>query len=291
MPRSREKVSEETKRVAPRIVQGIGIVSSIPYNGTNLQTKFIEGLNMPLLTPQYQDKLGYNSKKLADAVQDFDSDATVGLIVTFGGIVAWIAAMLNASKTPFISLIGGMPGNFPPPPSGTFVGCVNLQSFAQDQNRITHLGTKGFAPAQICLLYNPNSSMAAAETTNWGGAPPVSADNGVSDPTKFAADFSNIAEPAVVISADPYFQHHRNELIKAANASNKYITYPLQVYANNSGTQPTRGKTTLQGPDLDASYKLVGQMASTFLAGQPINPATVMAPQIINDLTAAVKRK
>jgi hypothetical protein len=68
---------------------------------------------------------------------------------------------------------------------------------------------------------------------------------------------------ADVISADPFFQESKNELIKAANATGLYLCYPLLHYRNNGGAhKPKGGKTTLFGPSLENAYKMLGQVAS-----------------------------
>jgi hypothetical protein len=105
---------------------------------------------------------------------------------------------------------------------------------------------------------------------NWPGAAPVAAANGIGDPTKFSLDFAGIDQQAIVISADPYFYHQREYLIAAANASAKYICYPLLSYKNvNGDNRPAIGRTTLFGPELygqTGGYYLMGQRASSFLS-------------------------
>ena len=103
----------------------------------------------------------------------------------------------------------------------------------------------------------------------------MAATNGISDPTKFGADFDNLVSAgakAVVISAAPYFHKQREDLIKAANSSGLYICYPLLSYRNASGNnQPTPGMATLYGPELvngtGNAYELMGAMANAVLSG------------------------
>jgi hypothetical protein len=254
-------------------VQGVGIVSSIAYSTTRHQQEFTAGLNRPDIVPQYQDHLGYDNNTLSTAIQDFDNDPSIGIIVTFGGLIVWNATMNAAVNKPFISLIGGTPGNFPKQSQGTFIGYVNLNTYVSDLSKIGYLKNKlKLNDKDICLLYNPGSLMAPAEISslNWSGATPVPALNGINNPSNFSLDLSKIAQPAVVISADPYFHHNREYLIAAANASGKYICYPLLSYRNINGTnKPIKGMATLYGPDLNGKsggYYLVGQQTAAFFA-------------------------
>ena len=170
--------------------------ASVSYRVSNAMShskKAFEGaLNSYLaagapLTPTYKCTLGYDPAKLGNQVKKLIADG-VGLIVTFGGLVAFKAAndpQYNQS-TPFLSLIGGTPNlngaNFPIPPTGNFYGAVSLESYTGNPDRIAHLGTKGYQPADICLLYNPNSVMTDAEKAAWtGGTMVPAAGDGMGD--------------------------------------------------------------------------------------------------------------
>jgi hypothetical protein len=98
-----------------------------------------------------------------------------------------------------------------------------------------------------------------------GGAAPTN------DATQFAVDFARAGNffqglRAIIISADPFFQASKDALIQAANnwltgGANRYVCYPLQDYQNpksSSNNQPTKGRSTLYGPDLNTVYNLLG---------------------------------
>ena len=222
------------------ITQGIGIVSSIVYD-TPMTTSFNAGLAplIPTQTPPPPsgqiyiptplDKLTYKTAAIEAAIQQFNSDSNVGLIVTFGGLVTWNVANQFATK-PFISLIGDLMPNNPTPPSGKFIGAVTLGSLGADLAHINDLVNvkPKVTPPEIWLLYDPRTLMAPTEVNNWTGGRAVPATNGINNPANFGADFANFK--AVVISAAPYFIQHREELIAAANNTNLYLCYPLLRY-------------------------------------------------------------
>jgi hypothetical protein len=277
---------------ATPLTQGIGILSSILYDA-RMTASFNAGLAPLIPTPNAPPGSGqvyiapvladltYHTNKIQAAIQQFNADDNIGLIVTFGGNVTCSVAGQYATK-PFISLIGGLLSNDPTPPTGFFAGAVSLNSFGMDADRITDLVNnkpKVGSPDDIWLLYDPRSLMAAGEVNNFGGGGATPATNGISDPTKFGSDFDTMVAAgakAIIISAAPYFHKQRYDLIGAANKSGLYICYPLLGYRNANGTnQPTKGMATLLGPDLvDGSgnaYGLMGAMASTVLSGNSLS--------------------
>jgi hypothetical protein len=282
--------------LASPLTQGIGIVSSIGYDA-KMTTAFDAGLALvPTQTfppnpgqayiPPPLDKLKFHSQQIITAIQQFNLDTKIGLIVTFGGNFTWGVANQYASK-PFISLLGGMLPNTPMPPSGRFAGGVTLDSFETDTARINDLVTvkPKVQPSEIGLLYDPRAPMTQAELDNWTGGQQIAASNGISDPTKFSLDFQSFPNTikAVVISAAPYFLAEREKLITAANATSLYLCYPLLRYRNNIGTPPATGKATILGPDLCEgainAYGLMGATANAVLSGQIPSPALKHAPQ------------
>jgi hypothetical protein len=218
---------------------GIGILSSIDYNA-EMQASFQAGFTsvsaLPYIAP-VQDHIGYNLGNLNTALNALNTDATLNVnaansvIVTFGGFVASNAAILGC-KFKFVSLVGGTPAI--PVPSWPFVGCCNLESFVTNTARINWLSNPAnagnfpngaaFPLANIGLLYNRYSAMAPFET-NWrgaGGGPQiVAADQGVAAPANFNLDFNQFSATiqAIVISADPYFHRHKDDLIAAATGA------------------------------------------------------------------------
>jgi hypothetical protein len=93
--------------------------------------------------------------------------------------------------------------------------------------------------------------------------------NGEVNPVTYPTDIARFPATvkAIVISADPFFQDSKEELIGAANGTGKYICYPLQTFENIGGLNlPTPGKTTLLGPTLTGAYKLLGQLTTLALS-------------------------
>src|SRR5258708_1229014 len=150
------KKKKSTKRRRPALTLGIGIISTIRVPQP-LRTAFKQGLKNSNVTIKVEHAVSYNRNKLKRAIEQFNSDTSLGLIVTVGGLVAFQAANLFATK-PFISLLGVTP-------TATGAQCfggVSLDSSRSNPDRIDHLVTeKGFAPGEIGLFQNPNSAMQA----------------------------------------------------------------------------------------------------------------------------------
>jgi hypothetical protein len=263
--RKTQKKQKKQKKtgLTPR---GIGVISTLDLGGSAkhpLMAALANGVNDATVTiyPP-KDNLGYGDGSLKAALAHFNADANVSVIVTVGGSIGYVAANKYAKKS-FVSLLGGTP----PSPGSKFCGGVSLESYIGNANRIQYLQGKGYAPNQICLFCNKNSAMHGAETGNWPAATPVTGGNdsaGYNDSNTYKTDFGKIpaSVTAVVISADPYFQQTKADLIAAANSSGKYICYPLQDFKNSGGTPPAAGRATLYGPALKDAYTYLGQQAA-----------------------------
>jgi hypothetical protein len=275
---------------APVVTPTIGILSSIHYSGA-MQTSFLAGLNTSAHFNILEDK-GYG-RALRDAAVTLEGSGA-DLIVTFGGLIACEAAKQAGGSIKFISLIGGLSPGFIQPVDGNFVGCCNLQSFTHDGPRINWLVNNGKAAnaQNVGLLYNSHSVMGPVEASpaHWTGGAVVDAVNGWTDPANFPRDFTGFPAniQAIVISADAYFHKHKDDLIRAADGSGKYICYPLLTYRNTNGSvQPTHGSAVIIGPDLHevnpidprSAYYEMGVMAATILRGANPNPAIVAIAQ------------
>ena len=279
----------------------IVVISSIGYTGTTLQTSFESAATaaspgLTFATPL--DAKGYHPRVLYDHITTKgNNDSSVGLIAAVGGFVTWDAALFAATK-PFISIIGGQFPLLPSPATpanattSQFWGAIDLQSFSANASRIAYLGSGGgagqnFIPSDITLLFNPNSRMASLETAAWTGATPIPCGSNSTteenDQSTFQSAFANVTTKAVIISADPFFNHYRHELILAANGflqnSSNYVCYPTFAYKDDPGAvAPTAGQSLFYGPHLDNAYKLLGTMAGTILStGMPasIIPAPI----------------
>jgi hypothetical protein len=253
------------------IAQTVTVVSSISISDS-FKTAFSSGLNSSgtAITPTYNDGLGYGSG-LKAAIASVHS----GLLVTLGGLISWDAAMSNA-VTPFISLIGGTPqinkDPFPTPSSSLFWGAVSLESYAGNATRLLHLGKtpRGFKPNQICLLYNPNSYMQTIELQTWpnyncqpAGIDPNGNNSSAFYPAAFQSIIANYGTPAVVVSADPFFQDTKDLLVAAGNASGLYVCYPSSDYLN--AATPPLGATVF-GPGIETGITPLGTMGRQVLS-------------------------
>jgi hypothetical protein len=263
----------------------VGILSSIDYN-QHMSDSFNAGYQsvtaaLPTFNTHEVD-IGYDH--LAKAVTDLNGH--VDLIVTFGGIIAYNAAIAGATVN-FISLIGGKPpaGNWTEPPTGFFKGCCDLLSYSTDVDRVNWLvKTIPTVAGNVGLLYNSHSNMGPTEAKNFTGGQTVNATNGWNDPTAFDQDFDQFDDDirAVVISADPYFHRNKDQLVGAANDADRYICYPLLSYEDAGPSDDWE----VIGPDLhkknstSAAYYRMGVMAAHVIAGTALNPAHENLPQV-----------
>ena len=279
-------VKKIKRRGSPKtgLALGIGVISTIKVP-QSLRRAFKTGLNNPNVVIKVEHALSYKKNKLQQKIEQFNKDSAIGLIVTVGGLVACNVANSFATK-PFISLTGAPPTS----PGSKCFGGVTLQSYPSNPLRISYLNGKGFATGQIGLFYNPNSAMSGAETGAWTGAtPPVPCfvdANGDNDPTHYTTDLSNFPASitAVVVSADPFFQETKDDLVAAANATGKYFCYALQDFGSASPA-PTHGKATLYGPSLTDSFTLLGERAAKVLStGAKLSPLFAAALDIVKDL-------
>ena len=360
--------------MAPINPARVGVISSIAC-GQSFSNAFEGALNDAFhsqVSVTYFDQVGYDDQLLQHAVESFNVDKNVGLIVTFGGKIAFNAADQYSSQTQFISLLG----DAPTPSNNLCLGGVSLSSYARNQpsaslvlpvtfanspdvgeasdsfakgdpvsfistgnlpndaggqslagrlfnvvsvNRANHtfrfgdLNTHVITPsgagtgaasahvvnrvglvklhtnctsADISLLYNSTSKLAKDELSAWQQVNwPISAsqqvnwpmwgsdDDGNAGPAipinvrkSFNSAFDNIETPVIIISADPHFQDNKDSLIQAANASGKFVCYPLNNYRNKEGThRPAGGRSMLFGPKLEDAIKLMGTLAAARL--------------------------
>jgi hypothetical protein len=280
------KQSTAKKKAAPKerrgnkpprhniLAQGIGVVSSIAFTGTDYETQFLQGAGVAAVQSSDGD---YDHHRMATAVQGYNDDPNIGLIVSVGGLGTAMEVLANATK-PWIALIGAAPGTFPSSQLTYFRGAVSVESYPYNTQRLQYLTqTKHIPLGNICLLFNPNSSCSAVETHDWPSAasPPIAVGTyGSNDTTAFPAAFNSIPlnVTVVVISGDPFFQDRKDDLITAANAwlsgsaTRQFVVYPCKEYKNGT-TKPTANKRICHGPSLKNAYNKLGQRAASVLAG------------------------
>jgi hypothetical protein len=275
--KSKSAKSKRQPKKPVKVKINIGVASTIQM-GPKLKAAFKAGLNNPNANIKYTPGISYGKNKLQKAIESYNNK--VDWIVTAGGLVAYDAAEKHAKK-PFLSLVGAAPTT----PGSRCYGGVSLESYKSNPDRIKQLGKSGFKDlSKIGLFQNPNSAMQADEADEWTGVKSnivsCSVDkNGEVNPSTYAADFDKFPDDvdAIVISADPFFQDTKDDLIAAANASGKYICYPLQTYENLSGNKPSSKKAVLYGPSLEASYLLLGQRVALALStGKPVPFVSVL---------------
>ena len=269
------------------ITQGIGLISTIRYIGTDLESNFRKGVDhdawCDAATPL--DSRGYDDGPLHAALDQFNADSKVGLIVTVGGVASALAALRWAAK-PFISLIGDTTPNFPGTIEKNFFGGVNLKTFRNNDDRFDRLikPPHGLAPSEICLLSNPRSGYAKIEAGLWPSPPrgPILSASSLAEITQAFTRFGQDSTlRAMIVSADGFFQDNKDFLIHEANGSGKRVSYPFHIYANTDGThKPAGGRHTLHGPKLRTAYSTLGEKAAAVIgSGRPstLDPAPTEA--------------
>jgi hypothetical protein len=261
----------------------IGVVSSIPCERTFKDA--LEGTINANTVGGATFNFKYHHDKapgsdLDKAVLDFNTGGAdpADFIVTLGGRVAYEAAA-NHSKLPFVSLVGAIPSK----PEKACYGGVSLESYLHNKERADYLIGLGYtATHSISLFYNQNSIIATEETNNWaalvnsGSYPqlvttPIKAMQNGNNKSDYDATVNDIGSEAVIISADPFFQKTRKDLILALNTyfvpsrGTSYVCYPLYNYENPS-LPPVKGHATLLGPKLEEAIKALGQVAMLAIA-------------------------
>jgi hypothetical protein len=285
--------TQDTRKVQFLAHPKISVISAISATPA-LKDSFNNGVNDSNVQVHFVPNQGYkknNISKLKTAVQNANS---ADLIATAGGLAAYEAASSEATIS-FVSVTGEVPSG----PPDHFKGGVSLESSPSNSLRVSFLKTDfNFTVPEIGLFYNPNSYM-TDEVDNWNNLvgttnqtfPGGNDSNGNNDKSAYATDFTAAKIPsaikALVISADPFFQDTKEQLIIAANAwiaaapsgVNRYVCYPTQEYANKNGTRPTAGRTTLFGPELANAYNLLGQVAKIALNAASGSPPLILRIQ------------
>jgi hypothetical protein len=260
------------------------VISPVGFTGS-LKGNFLEGFGSNDQNDyEIKDDIGYDQDALRGVVNDFNNSG-VEFLVTVGGLLAATAA-LEVSEYPFISLVGGRTANFPGILNGNFFGGINLNSFNLNYPRIQHLVDKNKIKdlSEVCLLLASNSAMSEIEQSLWpkaaGRTYIVDAEDADSMQTTFE-DFRERDDlTAMIVSADPFFQENRNDLIKAANQVanddvKKHISYPFHIFKSSDAGGHKSGKAkpnpkhhTIYGPKLATEYYNLGKKAASILGSK-----------------------
>jgi hypothetical protein len=144
----------------------------------------------------------------------------------------------------------------------------------------------GIANPQVCLLYNQNSAMSAAEVADWTtninqmtynaasaqGVPTgpqlANEEIDIQKSVRRAADKIN-GSGALVVSSDPFFTQSRRKILKAAADLNDIVMcYPIFDYLMALGE---KRRTVILGPLLEEVYYNLGKQAAAIIKdGQPV---------------------
>jgi hypothetical protein len=266
-------------------VPKIGILTSIKFDNTTLKTNFETGFsstfgaNPTYATGGHEEANGkYDSaggkihKNLNKGARRLNKDADI--VVALGGLVAAHAGAKLVKDKPLLVLIGRVPekSDFDLTDNENYLGGVDLHTAQNNVDRREALMAKyqtiKHNPENVWLLYNPNARMADSEVTEWtahgGKALPAMA-TGDNDTTDFAPAFArlnNKGANGVIVSADPFFTLHKDDLVAAANgvSGNIKACYPLKIY-KDAATAPIAGTAIVRGADLEKAYETIGKKA------------------------------
>jgi hypothetical protein len=267
----------------------IGILSSIKFKGTDLEKAFDKGIgnsDPDRNNRNYQDNLGRDPTRVAQAVQALNADAQLLLVVVAGGI--YIETMAAGLHKKYVSIVGGLiNSSLTPGTTVDFRDRVNLESFTTNQARLNHLSTRfNIGPSEVCLLRNlpTKAPETGAGSPAWLHVEPtdfVGSESSATASDKFKTAFTHIsqmrnaADPrevrAVIVSADPFYYQFSAELVGAANSwvsgntstgLPRRICYP--IYDHNDH-RPDPNRTTFFGPHLAKAYRVLGKRAAEVL--------------------------
>jgi hypothetical protein len=294
----------QSKTVQPLVpAHKVGLLSTIPITDDQINA-FLYGFGSN--SHAKRDNLGYAPGDIRQGKKDLKKLDKCDVIAVTGGRAAFDAIKGENDNPTFVCLIGEIPD---PADLGNCAGGISLNTWESNKDRFSYLTGLGYNPNQIGLYYNPNSGVAAHEVQDWdnninpqiagvssakpfSGGTGMATPNPVNNPAGFAADFApgglfqNLT--AVIISADPFFQANKDQLIQAVNdwlavdPANRYVCYPLQDYQNPSGTRPRPNRSTCYGPDLGAAYNVLGFLAKSAIEGS--GAGFFMAANVITEV-------
>jgi hypothetical protein len=263
----------------------LGILASIDfqYQGNPPTSALAEavasgyGQSIPKTDVHYSIPKGHvkDNSNRGDLLNPNRSGGPCGIIATIGGL--WMNSEVNSDNQnfKFLSLVASAPDTNP---QGCYGG-VSLDTWKSNSLRIGWLRK---APRTIPLdhiaLYqdqyinNTRGPVQQLEYDNWNsinGHGPIYPSSG-----NFHNDFNTAGGKvhddaniqAVIISASPYFELHKNDLVTETNAwinagNNRYVVYPLQIYGEATTPTPQPPGSILYGPDLYSACRVLGGLA------------------------------
>jgi hypothetical protein len=96
---------------------------------------------------------------------------------------------------------------------------------------------------------------------------------------KFAAFRQNAALLAMIISSDAFFQDNRRAIIdEHFQPPIKFVCYPVQRYAQDTGRPLPHLKSRRHGPKLATAYHYLGEMAADVINSGAASTLKSMPP-------------
>jgi len=255
-------------------------LSSIPYVDP-LKSAFEGGLGASVDPNNIEQKLGYDTNAIKDALGQLEAIGSVQLIVTLGGLITAETAAQWGTKS-FGSIVGD---SNTIKDAQNFKYALDLRSYKLNMQRIQKLSAHLPPGAKIGLLSNDKSRMRVTEQRSWpnNNISPINISE--SDTTdadqqqKYKDGFGNFAASVqcVVISADPYFLKTAKNLVAIAKSwkdavAHRRVCFPLVDYKQYA--TPPRAGFSFHGANLQDEYKRLGKKAKYYL-DNPTDPASI----------------
>jgi hypothetical protein len=286
--------------LVPAPIPWIGILHSTALE-FDLDQSFLDGLRLQGWEGDPTQSLGANKQVIirkihgggryhANSFDDLkrgvndlkdNTSANLKLIVAAGGLVGGLAAV-QVTNVPVLVVLGRFAQSLESTRIGGFFfdypkGATKNQNML---NKINYLTTKySIDPGKMCLLYNGNSNMAAAELGDWQSLNTsgkfLDASNGQENKKinfKTVFDAANTllgtGARAIVLSADPFFAMKRSRIIRNAQKSGAGLVmcYPLWEYYDDAVNDSGDSSSTMSyGPRLRDVYTNLGTLAGQIL--------------------------
>jgi hypothetical protein len=211
------------------------------------------------------------------------------MLITAGGIVSGLA-VADIRDLPLLVLMGRF--NQVVADNGRVGGILFDRPYGSTQNDaliaklnyLTNPNTYAIRPEKICLIYNGNSSMGSAESSEWLTSvnrvgKSLDAKQSTSGPLENnrivwrrvfddAVAALGPGRKAIILSSDPFFTSKRQRIIRLAQQYDGLVMcYPLQEYYDDAVEPDTDDKSRAMsfGPKLKTVYSDLGAMAGQLL--------------------------
>jgi putative ABC transport system substrate-binding protein len=262
------------------------------HRGLN-ETGFVEGRNVKIEYRWAQGKYDQLPSLAAELI-----GLRASIIVAAGGLVPVLAARAATTSTPIVftgvsdPVEAGVVASLNRP-GGNLTGAAILTNVivAKRFELLSALVPKATVFGILVNRHSPNADREVSRAREVAAARKLSLHAArASAENEFDAVFADFADQrveALIVSADPFFNSRRNQLIGLAARRAIPTIYGWPEY-------PNAGGLASYGPDLSDQYRLCGNYAGRILKGEKISDLPVIQPAkfhfVINLETAKTLR-